>query len=61
MQINELQEANKKKIYISPLFEYKTIKLKGDVLSDSRPGGGSWGYWDEETIPPVTEDDDFEW
>ena len=48
-----------KKDYIVPEFEYKKILLQ-DVLSASQPGGGAWGYFDEdptETTPYDPEDD----
>ena len=37
-----------KKDYISPDFEVANINLISDCLSASQPGGGHWGYFDED-------------
>ncbi|MCH5304512.1 MAG: hypothetical protein J1E41_06580 [Ruminococcus sp.] len=52
-------KAENKKKYIAPEFQFKIINFIEDVLSASNPGGGSWGYWDEDTQPttePSTDD-----
>ena len=52
-----------KKIYEKPEFEFININIHYDVLSASRPGGGSWGYFDEDptetTANPYDPYDDF--
>lgn len=42
-----------KKEYQKPEIKKVRINLKEDVLSASVPGGGSWGYFDEETTAPT--------
>ena len=51
----------KKKKYEAPMFELKKISFNEDVLSDSQPGGGNWGYYDEDPTNPVETDDGFIW
>ena len=51
-----------KKEYQIPEFNYLPIKLLTDVLSASQPGGGNWGYFDEDptkATDPYVPDDDF--
>lgn len=53
---------NKKK-YIAPEFELKSINMITDCLSASKPGGGHWGYFDEDpteaNTTPYDPGDDF--
>lgn len=54
----------RKNKYEAPVFESLKIEFLRDVLTDSQPGGGGWGYFDEDdTKPynPLDPTDDFDW
>lgn len=52
-----------KKEYNIPEFKIKSINFLEDTLSASTPGGGSWGYFDEDPTTsgetPYDPGDDF--
>lgn len=52
------------KEYEAPIFDVLEIEFTQDVLKDSQPGGGGWGYFDEDDTRPsssVDPTDDFDW
>lgn len=63
MEKGVLLKLSIKKDYISPDFEVTNINLISDCLSASQPGGGHWGYFDEDpteaNTTPYDPGDDF--
>lgn len=53
------KENVQKKEYLTPDFIIKHISFN-DCLSASQPGGGAWGYFDEDPTEPTSDPyDDF--